>query len=80
MSREMFSYTSLFSMGNDAADINNDGLEDIITLDMLPEGNYLQKMHNGSENFDKFQFLFQQWIFQAIQSQYASTKSRRWNF
>jgi len=58
MSREMFSYTSLFSMGNDAADINNDGLEDIITLDMLPEGNYLQKMHNGSENFDKFQLLF----------------------
>jgi enediyne biosynthesis protein E4 len=58
MSREMFSYTSLFSMGNDAADINNDGLEDIITLDMLPEGNYLQKMHNGAENFDKFQLLF----------------------
>ncbi|TMI77960.1 MAG: VCBS repeat-containing protein, partial [Bacteroidetes bacterium] len=58
MSREKFSYTSLFSMGNDAADINNDGLEDIITLDMLPEGNYLQKMHNGAENFDKFQLLF----------------------
>jgi hypothetical protein len=58
MSREMFSYTSLFSMGNDAADINNDGLQDIITLDMLPEGNYLQKMHNGAENFDKFQLLF----------------------
>jgi hypothetical protein len=57
-SREMFSQTSLFSMGNFASDINNDGLEDIITLDMQPEGNYLQKMHNGSENFDKFQILF----------------------
>lgn len=63
MSREMFSYTSLFSMGNDAADINNDGLEDIITLDMLPEGNFLQKMHNGSENFDKFQILFNNGFF-----------------
>lgn len=58
MSREMFSYTSLFSMGNEAADINNDGLQDVITLDMLPEGNLLQKMHNGSENFNKFQILF----------------------
>ncbi|HXL55159.1 MAG TPA: VCBS repeat-containing protein, partial [Chitinophagaceae bacterium] len=63
LSHEMFSYTSLFSMGNDAADINNDGLEDILTLDMLPEGNYLQKMHNGSENFDKFQILFQNGFF-----------------
>lgn len=63
MSRNMFAYTSLFSMGNDAADINNDGLEDIITLDMLPEGNYLQKMHNGSENFDKFQILFNHGFF-----------------
>lgn len=57
-SAELFAYTSLFSMGNDAADINNDGYADIITLDMLPEGNFLQKMHNGSENFDKFQILF----------------------
>jgi len=63
MSRDMFSYTSLFSMGNDAADINNDGLTDIITLDMLPEGNYLQKMHNGAENFDKFQLLFNSGFF-----------------
>ena len=63
MSREMFPYTSLFSMGNNAADINNDGLQDIITLDMLPEGNYLQKMHNGAENFDKFQYLFSKGFF-----------------
>jgi hypothetical protein len=63
MSREMFPYTSLFSMGNNASDINNDGLQDLITLDMLPEGNYLQKMHNGAENFDKFQYLFSKGFF-----------------
>ena len=63
MSQEMFAQTSLFSMGNFAADINNDGLQDIVTLDMLPEGNYLQKMHNGSENFDKFQILFNNGFF-----------------
>ncbi len=51
-------YTSLYSMGCDAADFNNDGLTDVMTLDMLPESNQAQKMHSGAENFDKFQLLF----------------------
>jgi len=51
---------SLYSMGADAADYNNDGWIDLVTLDMLPEGNEAQKMHMGAENFDKFQRLFQQ--------------------
>lgn len=50
--------TSLYSMGNDAADFNNDGLVDLVTLDMLPEDNHTQKMHSGAENFNKFQQLF----------------------
>ncbi len=49
---------SMFSMGSDAADFNNDGLIDITTLDMLAEDNKTIKMHSGNENFDKFQLLF----------------------
>ena len=52
--------TSLFSMGSDAADYNNDGFVDVLTLDMLPEDNKTQKMHSGAENFDKLQYLFNQ--------------------
>lgn len=50
-------HTSLFSMGSDIADINNDGFTDILTLDMLPEGNQRQKMVSGPDNYDKYQLL-----------------------
>ncbi len=50
--------TSLYSMGSDAADYDNDGLVDYVTLDMMPEDNKTIKMHSGPENFDKFQQLF----------------------
>lgn len=49
---------SIYSMGADAADYDNDGLTDLVTLDMLPENNYAQKMHSGPDNFEKFQDLF----------------------
>jgi hypothetical protein len=49
---------SLYSMGADANDIDHDGLPDLVTLDMLPESNYDQKMHSGAENFEKFRYLF----------------------
>lgn len=47
-------HTSQFSMGNDVADINNDGLTDIYTLDMLPEDNERQKLLLTPDNYSKF--------------------------
>ncbi len=51
---EQLGHNSQFSMGNDVADVNNDGLADIISLDMLPEDNHRQKMLIGPDNFAKF--------------------------
>ena len=47
-------HTSHFSMGNDISDINNDGLPDIFTLDMLPEDNHRQKLLFSPDNYEKF--------------------------
>ncbi len=61
--RDCMDQVSLYSMGCDAADFNNDGKIDLLTLDMLPEDNWSQKMHTGAENFDKFQMLFNQGVY-----------------
>lgn len=55
---QQINHTSLFSMGIDINDYNNDLLPDIAELDMLPEDNHALKMHLGADNFDEYNFLF----------------------
>jgi hypothetical protein len=52
-------HQSRFSMGTDAADINNDGLVDIVVLDMLPDDNKRQKLMNIAMNYDLFEYALQ---------------------
>ena len=50
--KKSFQHTSRFSMGNDVGDVNNDGFADIITLDMYPEDETIEKSSLGEDPLD----------------------------
>ena len=50
-----FKHTSANGMGQDVIDINNDGLSDVVELDMNPEDNYRKKMMLSSSGYQTFQ-------------------------
>lgn len=58
-------HTSKNAMGNDIADINNDGLPDIFEADMAPANQYRLKMMYGDisyqtfQNSDRFGYIYQ---------------------
>lgn len=54
---DMLQHISHFSMGSDISDVNNDGLMDIFTLDMLPEDNKRQKLLYGPENYEQYALM-----------------------
>lgn len=48
-------HQSANSMGTDIADLNNDGLPEIMTLDMMPDDNLRQKTMFGAPNYDRYE-------------------------
>ena len=54
---ENLQHISYFSMCSDISDVNNDGLVDIFTLDMLPEDDERQKLLYGPENYEQYALM-----------------------
>ncbi len=52
---EMLAHTSRSSMGNDVGDINNDGLLDVMVLDMLPDEQNILKQSGGEDDYELFE-------------------------
>jgi hypothetical protein len=59
-----FGHYSRFSMGNDAADYNNDGQLDVVTVDMLPPDEKVLKTYGSDENADIYKFKLERNGFQ----------------
>ena len=52
--KEVTQHTAFFGMGTDVADFNNDGLLDILQMDMTPEDNRRNKANMASMNIEGF--------------------------
>ena len=53
--KECLRHETYNGMGNDVADYNNDGLPDIVVVDMLPPDNKRWKLTMKGNNFDEFE-------------------------
>ncbi|WP_229369972.1 VCBS repeat-containing protein [Fibrivirga algicola] len=51
--KEATAHTSMYGMGVDAADLNNDARIDLMQLDMLPKENNRLKMMLGGQDYDR---------------------------
>jgi hypothetical protein len=54
---ETFNHITFNSMGSEAVDMNNDGLLDLITLDMLPQSHFMSKTSMRSMDVEQFYLM-----------------------
>ncbi|HWB95013.1 MAG TPA: VCBS repeat-containing protein [Puia sp.] len=71
-----FNHYSRFSMGNDAADFNNDGQVDLVTVDMLPRDEKTLKTYGSDEHLDVYR---QKILRNGYQNQYSRNCLQRNN-
>ncbi len=57
---EVLAQTSFYGMGADVADYNNDGLLDILQIDMMPEDNTRAKTNMSSMDLDDFEEMLKE--------------------
>ncbi|MEP6684693.1 MAG: VCBS repeat-containing protein, partial [Parafilimonas sp.] len=65
--QQYFKHTSQNAMGNDVADINNDGLPDVVAVDMNPEDNFRKKKNMSRYNY----FVVQNMLNMGLELQYV---------
>src|SRR5512133_3452938 len=74
---EISGQTSFYGMGADIADYNNDGLHDIVQIDMAPEDNARAKENMTSMNQEDFEEMIREGL--HYQYRYSSLQLNRGN-
>lgn len=59
-------HTSNFSKGCDISDFNNDGYQDFMIVDMMPEINYRQKILKGPSRYDAYMLAVEYGYFHQV--------------
>jgi enediyne biosynthesis protein E4 len=71
LNKQYFKHQSLYSMGLDVADFNNDGFADVFTADMSAADHYRNKANMASMNTARFDMITKhfnhQYMFNALQ-------------